>query len=153
MAGRVTLTLGDAMRTFALCVALLCLAGMAGAADDPEPPGAALRRLQGKWKTVRILTRGQERRDDATYAFEKDQVIYVFGDAQSKGGSYKMTVKADKSRPDLIEMKRGGGRGTYYWFKIEKGELYLAPAQAIGEKENPDFSGKRGMVRVLKREK
>jgi uncharacterized protein (TIGR03067 family) len=148
----VTPTEGDAMRTFALTVALLALAGFTRADDtDPEPPGASLRRLQGTWKTVRILVKGREREDNTTYTFDKDQVTYAFSDSNSKGGSYKMTVKVDRERPDLIEMKRNGGPPTRCFFKIDQGELYLVPARS--PKAKPDFTGKTAPVRVLKREK
>jgi uncharacterized protein (TIGR03067 family) len=140
------------MRTFALTVAVLAVASLARAEDDPEPPGSGLRRLRGTWKMVRVLVKGKERTSDATYTFEKDRAIYTFGDKDSKGGTYTMTLKADKDRPNVIEMRRQGGPPMRYFFKIENGELYLVQIRSSDPKVKPDYSGKGAPVRVLKRE-
>src|SRR5262249_14764353 len=118
------------MRTLSLTVALLALTvGVIRADDDdPEPPGAALSRLRRTWTTVRILTGGRERTATSTYTFEKDRAIYTFGDPDGKGGTYTMSLKADRTRSDRISMHRKGApRATKYFFEIRKGELYLVP--------------------------
>jgi hypothetical protein len=143
------------MRTFALTVALLAVAGLARADDDdPEPPGgssAALRKLKGTWISVRMIMKGKEGAyTSASYAFEKDKVTYTFG----KGVTGRaMTLQADKKRRDVILMTPDKGVTLRFFFKIEKGELYLTPAPADA-KAKADFSGKeRTAVIILKKEK
>jgi len=144
------------MRTFALAVALLALAGPARAQDDdPEPPGgaAALRKLKGTWNSVRRISKGQEIAYTLiSYAFEKDKVTYTAG----KGKLVRtMSLKVDKKRPDVIELTQENAKVATmrYFFKVEKGELYLVPDRSNDPKAKPDFSGNTTMVMVLKKEK
>jgi uncharacterized protein (TIGR03067 family) len=145
------------VRTFALTV-LLVAAGLSRADDvDPEPPGGnALRKLQGKWESVRRIVMGQEAAyTQASYHFEKDKVTYARG--KGKGRPRTMTLKPDAKRPDYFALTEENSRfdsGRYY-FKVEKGELYLLPAiwgKPKG-KEKPDFSGKEAPVTIFKKVK
>src|SRR5690242_14795750 len=121
---------GIAMRTFALAVALLTVAASCRADDvDPEPPGgaAALRKLQGEWQSVRRVFNGKETNyPNATYTFKKDKVTYALG----KGTPREMKLKPDSKRPDAFALDQGNAKlmsAPHYFFKIEKGELYLMP--------------------------
>jgi uncharacterized protein (TIGR03067 family) len=142
------------MRTFALTVALLAVAGLARAEDDPEPPGgssAALRKLAGTWNAVRVISQGVEQPYDLTsYSFEKDKVINTLGRGKI---SRTLTLKLDKKRPDVIELTPENSKTTRFFFKIEKGELYLMPDRTNDPKAKPDFSGKTTAVIILKKEK
>lgn len=143
---------GNVMRTIAMSVALLALTGLARADDDdPEPPrGAAFRKLQGTWTSVRIIMKGEEvARTTISYKFTKDKVVYTL----TKGKTKDMTLKVDRKRHDLIEMSPDQGKTLRFFFKIEKGELYLTPAPSDDPKVKPDFSGKAGSVLILKQEK
>jgi len=65
-----------------------------------------------------------------------------------------MAVVPDKARKDLIELRpEGGGRAAKYFFKLEKAELYLTPAQPGDADPKPDFSGAASPVLILQREK
>jgi hypothetical protein len=142
------------MRRFVLLVALLAVVGLARADDDPEPPGgsAALRKLQGKWVSVRRIIGGQEvAYTAATYSFTKDKGTYTTGSGKLVRS---LTLKVDKSRRDVIEITRENAKApTRYFFKIEKGELYLALARFKDAKAKPDFSGNAGSVLIFKKEK
>jgi uncharacterized protein (TIGR03067 family) len=151
----VTPSKGEAMRTFALLVALLAVAGLARADDDdPEPPRgtAALRKLTGKWNSVRMILKGNERNyTSASYSFTKDKVTYTAGNGKLMR---TMTFKPDKKRPDVLEMTPENAKvPTRYFFKIEKGELYLLPDRSNDPKTKPDFSGTTMPVMILKKEK
>jgi hypothetical protein len=142
------------MRTFALTVALLAVAGLARADDvDPEPPGGGpFGKLQGKWQSVRRIVKGRESESaQASYEFKNDKVTYTLG----KGRPRTMTLKADKKRSDLFSMAEENARfnsGRYY-FKIENGELYLVPAVWAKSDDKIDFSGKTAPVTIFKRTK
>jgi uncharacterized protein (TIGR03067 family) len=145
------------MRTFALMVMLLALVGFARGDDtDPEPPGsgaAALRKLKGKWNSVRLLIKGAEKEyTTESYTFDGDKVTYNTGKT-----TRKMTVKLDKNRPDTFELTPEDNKAALKTmrnsFKIEKGELYLMPNRSTDAKVKPDFSGKSGPVLILKPEK
>ena len=104
---------------------LLALPLLSRADDvDPEPPGgtAALRKLQGKWQSVRRIFNGKETTyANASYTFKKDKVTYALG----KGTAREMTLKPDSERTDGFALDQGNAKisGTHYIFKIEKGEL------------------------------
>jgi len=117
---------------------VLAASGVTCAGDDPEPPGKPLRKLQGAWEVRAVLVQGKERNSGGTYTFDKDKVTITPG---SKGPRREMTVVPDKARKDLIEMKPDGGRAVRYFFKFEKGELYLVPVRPTDAKPEPDFSG------------
>jgi uncharacterized protein (TIGR03067 family) len=139
------------VRTFTLTLALLALAGFACAdEDDPEPPGGgALRKLHGTWNAVRMVFKGAEKTPpNVSYVFEKDKVTYTSGKA-----ARPMTLKADRKRPDVIEMTPEKGTTQRFFFKIEKGELYLTPDRSKDPKAKPDFTGASMPVMVLKQEK
>jgi hypothetical protein len=146
---------GKAMRTFALAVALLAVTGLARAEDDdPEPPrsSAVLQKLKGKWVSVRRIIGGESMEyTQIGYSFEKDKGTY----STARGKRVQeMTYKIDKNRPDVIEITRATAKApTTYFFKIENGELYLAPARFKNAKAKPDFSGTNGTVMILKKEK
>jgi len=142
------------MRTFALTVSLLALVGFAFADDDPEPPSGSLHKLQGTWNSVRRIAKGEEMAyTQISYTFEKNKVTYTAGKGKL---TRTMTVKTDKKRPDALEMTQDnvkGGAPMRYFFKIEKGELYLSPVRAGVADPKPDFSGNNGPVLILTREK
>jgi hypothetical protein len=145
----------EAMRTFALAVALLAVAGLARADDDdPEPPGSAsLRKLMGKWVSVRRIAKGEEMAyTQLSYAFEKDKVTSSSGNGKLVR---TMTLKVDKKRSDVIEMtgENVKVKTTRFFFKIEKGELFLTPTRSTDPKAKPDFTGGTGTVMILKKEK
>ena len=142
------------MRTFALTVSLLALTGFARAdEDDPEPSSGSLHKLQGTWNSVRRITKkGTLRNTSTSYTFAKDKVTMTGG----KGKLMRtMTVKADRKRRDVIEMTQENVKGvtTRYFFKIEKGELYLLPDRSGDPKAKADFSGEAGTVMIFEREK
>jgi uncharacterized protein (TIGR03067 family) len=143
------------MRTFALTVTLLALAGSVRADEiDPEPPGgsASVRKLKGAWKSVRMISKGKERTyTSVTYKFSDDKVTYTFGGGK---GTRTMTLKTDKKRPNVIEMTVENSKVTNrYFFKFEKGELYLQPDRSGDPKAKPDFTGNTISVLVLQQEK
>jgi len=138
------------MRTFALTVLLLALTGFAFADDDPEPPAASLRKLQGTWNSVRRIIGGEEMPyTQVTYAFEKDKATHTLGSGKQR----TLTVKADRKRSDVIEMTPDKGKTARYFFKIEKGELYLTPTRSTDPNVKPDFSGAKGTVIIYQRAK
>jgi hypothetical protein len=143
-----------AMRTFALLVGLLAVAGLARADDnDPEPPSgsAAMRKITGTWNSVRMISKGKDRDYAlASYTFAKDKGSYTMG----KGKLVRtFTLKPDRKRPDVLEMTLENAKvPTRYFFKIEKGELYLVPDRSNDPKAKPDFSGMTTPVLVLKKE-
>ena len=57
-----------------------------------------------------------------------------------------------RKRPAVLERIRQGEETARLFFKIEKGELYLA-GDFGPSKADKDFSGKSGSMAVLKREK
>jgi hypothetical protein len=144
------------MRTLALTVPLLALPLVCHADDvDPEPPGgsAALRKLQGEWRSVRRVFNGKETTyANATYHFEKDKVTHAVG----KGTPRTMKLKPDSKRADLFALEQENSKigAPRYFFKIDKGELYLMPATFASKKGNkPDFSGNAAPVIVFKKAK
>jgi hypothetical protein len=145
------------MRTFALAVALLALTAQVRADDvDPEPPGgsAVLRKLQGKWESVRRIVKGEEQAyTRASYHFEKDKVAYSLG----KGKTKETTLRVDTKRPDLFALTHADSKfnAARYYFKVENGELYLVPAVFAKPKgkDGPDFSGKEAPVIIFKKTK
>jgi hypothetical protein len=130
----------------------LALAALMRAADpSPEPPADSLKELQGTWKARAILVRGTKKTLDVVYTFDKGKATLT--SAKSKAPR-KMTVVADKSRKGLFEMKpEGGTRAVKYFFKVEKGELYLSPVRPGVADPKPDFSGDTAPVLILTREK
>jgi hypothetical protein len=147
---------GIPMRTFALSVALLAVAAVARADDvDPEPPGgsAVQRKLQGKWESVRrVFNGGEKAYANQYYHFQKDKVTYALG----KGTPRTLTLRPDKKRTDLFALEQENAKlgGAKYFFKIEKGELYLMPVTFASKKGNkPDFSGNAAPVIVFKKVK
>jgi uncharacterized protein (TIGR03067 family) len=146
------------MRTLTLTVLFLSLAVVCRADDaDPEPPGgsAVLRKLQGEWQSVRRVFNGKETTyPNATYTFEKDKVTYTLG--KGKGKPREMKLKPDSKRPDAFALEQGNAKTSapHYFFKIEKGELYLMPVTFASKKGNkPDFSGNAAPVIVFKKAK
>jgi uncharacterized protein (TIGR03067 family) len=140
-----------AAAAFALALCLLG-ASQACADDDPEPPGkgsALLRELKGKWTSVRQVSNGRERKDGRlTYEFDGDKLTLDNGSTKTV---FKVKVDA-RQRPAVLERTGQGEKTARLFFKIEKGELYLAGD--FGEsKADKDFSGKSGSMAVLKREK
>jgi uncharacterized protein (TIGR03067 family) len=136
----------------AACVLAACSALLARADDDPEPPGkggALLRELKGKWTAVRSVAKGRERKDVRfTYEFDGDKLTLDNGSTKTV---FKVKVDARK-KPAVLERTRQGEKTAKLFFKIEKGELYLAGD--FGEsKADKDFSGNSGSMAVLKREK
>src|SRR5262249_20598784 len=121
----------------------------------PEPPGisATLRKLEGTWNAVRQLTANEEKEATATYVFKGNKVSY----STDKGRTTQaMVLKTNKKLPNVIELtpadpNRGSQLARYY-FKIEKGELYLMQKITDRPRPNPDFSGKVNPVLVLKKE-
>ena len=99
------------MRTIALLVGLLAVAGLARADDDPEPPSGstAQRQLKGKWNSVKMLAKGAERPfDSVSYAFEKGKVTYAVGKLASRRrggvaclccGGCQLRLRGDRPRP------------------------------------------------------
>jgi uncharacterized protein (TIGR03067 family) len=136
-------------RALVAALALSVFVVAARADDDPEPPGGALRKLRGVWKNRAVLVQGKEREAAATYVFAGDKVTYSFG---TKGGKREMTLVPDKKRKDLFQMKEERGRSLRYFFKFEKGELFLVPVRPTDADPRPDFSGDTAPVLILKRE-
>jgi hypothetical protein len=139
------------MRTLVLTLALLTPAGLCRADDvDPEPPGGnAVRKLQGKWQSMRRVAKGQETDFVTTsWVFEKDRAVCTFNGGQVE----RSTIRADRSCPQAI-LLTGESRIKRYFFKFEKGELYLSPDRTKDQKARPDFSGKVVTVIVLKKVK
>jgi uncharacterized protein (TIGR03067 family) len=144
------------MRTFTLTLLVLALASFARSDDtDPEPPGATatLRKLNGTWNAVRQLTGVNERKVTASYTFEGSKVTYSTDKGQT---TLQMVLKTNKKLPNVIELTPAdpklASNSSKYYFKIEKGELYLMRKISDGPRPNPDFSGKVGPVLVLTKE-
>jgi uncharacterized protein (TIGR03067 family) len=143
------------MRTRAAAFTLaMCLLGAshARADDDPEPPGkggALLRELKGKWAVVRSVANGREGKGvRVTYEFDGDKLILDNGRAKAV---FKVRVDA-RQKPAVLERTADGKKTVTQFFKIDKGELYLAGDLGEG-KADKDFSGKSGSIVVMKREK
>jgi hypothetical protein len=128
------------------------LVALTHAADpSPEPPGDPLKELQGAWKARAILVKGVTRTSDVVYTFDKGKATIAPGKSVAPR---KMTVVADKTRKGLFEMKpEGGTRAVRYFFKVEKGELYLTPVRPSATHPKPDFSGTSAPVLIFTREK
>jgi hypothetical protein len=137
------------MRAFALTVALLAVAGPSRADDvDPEPPGAGVRQLVGKWESTKHVFKGAERPFTTTsYVFEKDKATCTFG----KGKVEERASKIDARRRAIL-MTYNGATKTHF-FKIEKGELHLSIDRSNDPKAKPDFGGQTSPVVVFKRVK
>ena len=140
-----------------MTVMLLAAAGQARADDvDPEPPGgsAVLRKLQGKWESVRRTRNGTEKAfTNATYHFQKDKVTYAMG--KGKGKPRERKLKPDPKRRDAFTLEQQNAKlGQRYYFKVEKSELYLVPVTLAAKgKDKPDFSGNVAPVVVFKKVK
>jgi uncharacterized protein (TIGR03067 family) len=141
------------VRTATAFAISLCLLGASHARpdDDPEPPGkggSMLRELKGKWTAVRSIANGEDRKViPLTYEFDGDKLTLENGKRKTV---FKVKVDA-RHKPAVLE-RIGPGETTTLFFKIEKGELYLAGN--FGEnKAAKDFSGKTGSMVVMKREK
>ena len=157
-------------RTTSAVLALCALAALAGRADeaDPEPPGGSgeLKKLQGTWTITHIMsgtTKAAMRSGRMTYTFDGDKVTVklppLTKGKDDRTATFKVKIDA-KKEPHTIELvPEGGERGTGAIYKVEKGELFLAPGRPKGKKDDrsivfpKDFSGEAGPVYVLKREK
>jgi len=145
------------MRTFALMAAMLALAGITRAEDtDPEPPGntASLRKLKGTWVSVRRIVGGKEGAfaEMATYKFEGDKATYIFG--KGSKSTRDMKFEADRKRPNAFRVIQENTKTvTKYFFKIEKGELYLTLDRSNDPNAKADFSGKVMPVVIYKQQK
>jgi len=85
-----------------------------------------------------------------SYTFSGDKVTLTLNE---KAGA-NMTLVADKKRRDAFEMTRDKSTiTTKYFFKIEKGELFLVPNRSADPNAKPDFSGDTAQVLVLEKEK
>jgi uncharacterized protein (TIGR03067 family) len=142
------------MRTFALPMALLALAGFARADDtDPEPPGSSdpeVRKLAGTWKADRFIWQGKTPKGtpQTTYTFKGDKLSVDTGKSK-----YTAKLKFDtKNRPFSFELTSADAKimTRRMAFKIEKGELFLAAG--FGKDAKVDFSGESGAVLVFKKE-
>ena len=100
---------------------------------------------------MRRISKGVEQAyADASYTFNKDKVTYALG----KGASREMKLKPDSKRADVftIEQENTKVSAPRYFFKIEKGELYLMPVTLAAKgKDKPDFSGNQAPVVVFKK--
>jgi len=140
-----------------LALFVLSVPAVLGAADDtdPEPQGgggATLKKLQGTWKAVRYISaKGKPKNPPTfTYTFSDDKVTMTFGEKQGPN----TTIVPDRKRGDAFEFKRDTGKGsTKYFYKIEKGELYLVPNRSTDPKAKPDFSGTKTPVIIYQKEK
>jgi uncharacterized protein (TIGR03067 family) len=139
-------------KTTSALLALCALAAVAGRADDPEPepPGGAagLRALKGTWAVTRMLAKDDVfmARVGTTYTFDGDKLTRT----TPATGKQTYKVKIDtKKRPHTIELiPEGAKKGTVGFYKVEKGELYLA----LGSGRAPaDLSGKGAPVLVMMR--
>src|SRR5262245_13023393 len=130
--------------SFALALCLL-FASHARADDDPEPPGkgeALLRELKGKWTAVRTVANGREGKSvRVTYAFDGDTLTLDNGRANAV---FKVKVDA-RQKPAVLERTAEGKKAVTLFFKIDKGELYLAGDLGEG-KADKDFSAKSGSL-------
>jgi hypothetical protein len=90
----------------------------------------------------------------ASFTFEGDKASHSPDKGQT---TLAMVLKTNKKLPNVIELTPAdpklASKAVKYYFKIEKGELYLLRKFSDGPRANPDFSGKVGPVLVLKREK
>src|SRR5262245_32635693 len=160
---------GRAMRrTTSTILALCALAALAGRADDPEPPGGAaaeLKKLKGTWVVTKSLVNGEDRKERGklTWSFDGDKLTWTGrttkGPGTARGGvgvataTYKVKVDT-KKKPHTIELTpEGKGNCQPGVFKVEKGLLYLALSVAKSGKASEDFTGTRGTVYVMTREK
>jgi uncharacterized protein (TIGR03067 family) len=136
----------------AFALAATFLSAPARAGDDPEPPGkggALLHKLKGKWTAVRQVAKGRERKDfRLTYEFDGDKLTLDNGSTKTV---FKVKVDA-RHRPAVLERIGEGKEAWRLYFKIEKGELYLA-GDFGPSKAGKDFSGKSGSMAVMRREK
>ena len=137
------------MRRALVTALALSVLVVAARADDPEPPGTSLRKLEGKWASVRSVAMGKERKDPRfTYEFDGDKLTLDNGSTRTV---FKVKVDA-RHKPAVLERTGEGKNTARLFFKIEKGELYLA-GDFGPDKADKDFSGKSGSMAVLKREK
>jgi len=144
------------MRTFAITLMALALGGAARAADDevdPEPQSGAqtLKKIKGTWNATRyIINKAEQKAPPYTYAFEGDKMTYSYRGRVS----YTATITPDKTRKDAFTMKRDNSTiTTKYFYKIEKGELFLALDRSNDPKAKADFSGDSGQVIVFEQQK
>jgi hypothetical protein len=140
------------MRALALTL-MLALAAQCHAGDvDPEPPGAGVRQLLGKWESVKHVSKGVERPFTTTsYAFEKDKATCTFGGGKGGPTRQERTYKIDARRRAVL-MTYNGKTQTHF-FKIEKGELYLSIDRSNDLRAKPAFSGKTSPMVIFKKAK
>jgi hypothetical protein len=129
------------MRTFTLTL-LALTAGFACGETDPEPPAGAatLRKLKGTWNSVRAIIREEERQyTPVSYTFAGDRATYAY---QRIEFTDKLIVKIDLKRPNVLTMTpEGSTRTRTYFFKIEKGELFLVPDNSNDPKSKRTSAG------------
>jgi hypothetical protein len=145
------------MRGAVILVLALSVLAVAARADDvdPEPPGGNvhLRKLRGKWVVESYFPKvGKPMPIVGSYEFVGDKVTIDNGTKQ-----YVAKVKVS-SKNDLVTLRLtpvGLKTSTVHAFKIEKGKLYLAPAQPWKAKQTAEdvFRGKNGPVKILARAK
>ena len=108
-----------------------------------------LREIEGKWAVVRTLAHGREGKGvRVTYEFDGDRLTLDNGRAKA---AFKVKVDA-RQKPAALEWAAEGKKAVRAFFKVDKGELYLAGDLGEG-KADKDFSGKSGSLVVMKREK
>src|SRR4051794_4977654 len=110
----------------------LLLALAAFAADDPEPPSDPSALLRGTWRSRVLVAGGVERAagkgSSVVYTFERNRVTVT--SPLAKGVPVEMALSfPDKKRKDVLAVRRGAQETLRYFFKIEKGELYLQPVR------------------------
>jgi len=126
------------MRTFALAVALLVIAGGAAwSADstDPEPTSGDATKMLGDWELAGIQARGKG--IDLPLPVDQLKMVLTFQKGGKLSGStmgqqQKGTWKIDpKKSPRHLDMNMGGGGGAGVGiYKIEKGQLLIGANQA-----------------------
>ncbi len=136
----------------ALAVGVTLARPARAAEPDPEPPPAALAALMGTWKSRAVLVKGDEKKSSITYTFSKDKVTI---NSPAGKGPREMPLTYDKAKPGMFELGAvaAGRPPVRYFFKIEKGELYLTPVRPSDKDPKPDFSGKAAPVIIFTREK
>jgi uncharacterized protein (TIGR03067 family) len=140
------------MRTFALMVAMLAVTGLTHAkSDDPDPPAATLKQLQGKWALDRAIFKGKRQEVKAMFYTFKNAKVILQGGKDDTPETRAVTVSKD--RPDVLEITPEKRKTTRWFFKIEKGELHLLQYSSRDPKGKPDFSGQTDTVMILRREK
>jgi len=110
-------------KTFLVVLALCVLAPlMTRADDDPEPQkvGPELRKLEGKWTVVRLMTKGREMKPtNTTYAFDGDKLTVEMNGRTTMVAKVKIDAK---KKPPVLELTREGAKvTTKMGMKLDKG--------------------------------